>query len=139
VLVEATDGQVYAFRDNAGSYWVGGNPQGAWTAELPRLASWEINQCSPSDQVLLSQSPPSAMRESVSCQVSVELSTLGLVYAILDDGTVWRWSTPLWPHSTGSVWLGMLGALSGWLVAVALFGSLSLLKKLTTPLALGAC
>lgn len=134
VFIRTDGGQVYAFRDEVQSYGNGGSPQGHWTTELPETYRWEFEECARDKVVLPQDRPPLPILDSYSCWVSVEQSRLGLMYAILEDGSVWRWSTPLWPHGlTGPLSLGIMGALCGCLLAVGLLRLVQALQWLLAP------
>lgn len=121
VFVHTAGGKVYAFRDENQSYWNEGSPAGRWTTQLPHVESWETEDCVRDQIIQPDRQPPLAVKDSISCRVPVEGSAISILYVILEDGNIWRWNTPLWPHTlTGPISLGILGALAGWLAGIML-------------------
>jgi hypothetical protein len=128
VHVQTVRGRVYAFRDQAWSVLRGGEPKGEWSSQLPDVNQWGMEDCS--RQVLPQAGRlPQVIKDSLTCWAWLEKSRLGFTYALLADGSVWRWNTPndvdLW---YAPLCLSALGALAGLALGVALFRSLQMVK-----------
>lgn len=66
-----------------------------------------VSMCGEAESFAEAQSPK-AIRESINCTTQVEQSRIHITYALLGDGSVWRWATPVWPDSaSGPVSLGV--------------------------------
>ncbi len=121
IFVQTASGQIYGYQDEQYSYARGGSPEGHWTTRLAGAEGWEAAECSRNNYVPADRYPPQAIRDSVNCWAPVEQSKIGVIYAILEDGSVWRWSTRLWPETAGQIFLIGLGGLCGLLSGVVLF------------------
>jgi hypothetical protein len=134
IVIQTASGHIYGYRDAYSSYAYGGSPQGRWTTRPGPVEGWDAAQCSKNTYVPADRDPPGAMRDSISCLALVEQSQIGMIYAILDDGSVWRWSNPLWPEKVGGVFLVGLGGLCGLLLGAALVRLLPLGLRLPARL-----
>src|SRR5574341_2515797 len=121
VFVQSAEGQVYAYRDQHHSVSSGGAPAGQWSTALPPVADWEVQDCGRAFSVPTLGHPPQPVRDRLSCWSALGQTPdrVGIQYVLLEDASVWRWSTPVGLGSfTGPLSLAILGGLSGLLIGL---------------------
>jgi hypothetical protein len=121
VFVQSENGNDYAYRDIGESYWRGGVPQGEWVTDAQQAESWELADCGKSVIVHPYILPPQPVKDSIGCWPQVWNNRIGIIYVVLEDGSVWRWSTPLMTDILlVPLCLSCLGGLFGFTVGIIL-------------------
>jgi hypothetical protein len=121
VFVQSADGNDYAYYDTEESYWRGGEPKGQWVTDAQQAESWELADCGKSVVVHPVILPPQPIKDSIGCWSKVWNNRIGIIYVVLEDGSVWRWSTPLMMNIIlAPFFLGCFGGLSGFAIGIIL-------------------